>query len=133
MLHNNKLYDSEFAGRILALGTHPEELLRIAPGSRFWLTRRMIECWVRTCSGRKRMSSSMYSHWLSSQASQPRLSNTRYSRTPHMVQTWLTCCSRFIQSRREVHGEKSDRIQSAGVNVLRQSEGVSFTKGNSIR
>jgi hypothetical protein len=35
--------------------------------------------------------------------------------------------------RRDVYGEKSGRIQSAGLNVLWPGEGVSFTKTDSIR
>lgn len=35
--------------------------------------------------------------------------------------------------RRDVYDEKSDRIQSTGLNVLSASEGVSFAKTDSIR
>jgi hypothetical protein len=41
--------------------------------------------------------------------------------------------SQSWNSRRDVNGEKSDRIQSAGLNVLWPGEGVSFTKTDSIR
>jgi hypothetical protein len=41
--------------------------------------------------------------------------------------------SQSWNSRRDVYGEKSDRIQSTGLNVLRPGEGVSFTKTDSIR
>jgi len=41
--------------------------------------------------------------------------------------------SQSSNSRGDVRGEKSDRIQSAGLNVLSPSEGVSFTKTDSIR
>ena len=41
--------------------------------------------------------------------------------------------SQSLSSRRNVHGDKSDRVQSAGLNVLWPGEGVSFTKTDSIR
>ena len=41
--------------------------------------------------------------------------------------------SQSSNSRRDVYGEKSDPIQSAGLNVLWPGEGVSFTKTDSIR
>ena len=41
--------------------------------------------------------------------------------------------SQSSNSRGDVRGEKSDRTQSAGLNVLSPSEGVSFTKTDSIR
>jgi len=41
--------------------------------------------------------------------------------------------SQYSNKQKGWYGEKSDRIQSAGLNVLWPGEGVSFTKTDSIR
>jgi hypothetical protein len=45
----------------------------------------------------------------------------------------IVLSSQSSDSRRDIHGEKSDLIQSAGLNILWPGEGVSFTKTDSIR